>query len=362
MQLVRLAWVSAVVLVLVLWDGPDSSAIASEAGQVAAAQVSQQSYREILDDRLYTHLGDNRGYGPEHDLAQANIVAMFEQYGLTVTLEPVWFQGDTYFNVVGTKLGTVYPQSEYIIGAHYDSVGNPGADDNASGTALVLEVARVLSTYESEYTIRFVAFDREEQGLYGSAAYVSAHLGDDILGMVSTDMVAYNTGVNEADIYSQAASDPIKYALAAAVDTYGDGLNYDLHGPSYGSDHAPFEGAGFQACLLIEDWGNPYYHSPLDSVDTPNYIDYAFATRMARSVAGWLVDQAGVRVLVADGDENDDGDVDMPDFARVQECFGGDGTPPPTGMGCYNFDFDYDEDVDLDDYAEFTARFTGPGG
>ena len=52
------------------------------------------------------------------------------------------------------------------------------------------------------------------------------------------------------------------------------------------------EEAGFQACLIIEDWGNPYYHLPQDSVDTPGYLDYAYAVRMTLSGPGG---QQGVR-------------------------------------------------------------------
>ena len=74
--------------------------LATDAGQTAAARVSEASYRHFLDDVLYTHAGDNRGFGPEHDLAQAAIADLFESYGLVVTLEPVPYQSSIYWNVV----------------------------------------------------------------------------------------------------------------------------------------------------------------------------------------------------------------------------------------------------------------------
>ncbi|UCC30414.1 MAG: M28 family peptidase [Phycisphaerales bacterium] len=166
----NILWFSPAILAL----APGFSATASPEGEFAAALVSEQNYRHYLDDMLYTHDGDDRGFGPEHDLAQANIVSVLTSFGVTVELEPFLFDADydgtdeTYYNVVGTMTGTTYPGQGYVIGAHYDSVDNPGADDNASGVALVLEAARVLSAYESDYTIRFVAFDREEDGLIGS--------------------------------------------------------------------------------------------------------------------------------------------------------------------------------------------------
>jgi hypothetical protein len=317
-----------------------TGAAATEQGMAAANEVEEASYYDFLFNWLYCHEGDNRGFGPEHDLARDNIVMFMESYGLDVVLEPFEYDGETYYNVVGTKLGTTYPDQEYIVGAHIDSVNNPGADDNGSGTALVLEAARILTQYDSAYTIRFIGFDREEQGLVGSFAYVDAHLGDDILGMISTDMVAYNTGANSANIFGDAGSITLRNAVGDAVAEYGDGLNYDLRGPSGGSDHRPFELAGFQACLFIEDWGNPYYHDPEDNVDMPDYIDYAYATRMTRSIVGLFVDLAEVAVPIepaCPADINGDTVVGIGDLLALLAAWG----PCP---GC-------PEDIDGDDFV-----------
>ncbi|MHC5024636.1 MAG: M28 family peptidase [Planctomycetota bacterium] len=276
-------------------------AAASDQGQVAADEVSLLSYRDYLDSWLYTHVGDDRGFGPEHDLAQANIAFLFESYGLDVTLEPVYYSGSWYYNVVGTKVGSVFPFQEYVLGAHYDSVGNPGADDDASGVALVLEAARIISQYDSDYTIRFVAFDREEQGLYGSNAYVADHAGDDILAMVQADMVAYDPGTNHARIYGSSIALPLKGDMLDAIDLYSGGLTAGDYGWISASDHAPFDAAGYQACLLIEGevWTNPYYHTAQDNFENPNNLNFDYAVMMTRSVVGYMVDHAGVQVPVS---------------------------------------------------------------
>ena len=270
-------------------------------------QVDQTTYTNYLDNMLYTHNGDDRGFGPEHDLARTNVFSQFTALGLDTSLYGFDYSGTTYYDVVGVHTGTTRPGDIYIVGAHYDSVSNPGADDNASGTAGVMEAARVLSGYDFEATLIFIAFDREEQGLVGSNAYATGHSGDNILGMISLDMIAYNyLGGNAADIYGYAASDPIKNALANAMAAY-TGISTTINGSFDASDHAPFEWQGFDACLLIEEWGNPYYHQQLDSVDTPNYIDYAFATDMVRGTVGYLataavlVPEPGVVVLVVLG-------------------------------------------------------------
>lgn len=275
------ACIAALVLVL------SSSALAVSVQDIVD-DVSQATYTHYLDDLLYTRLGHDRGFGAEHDLARTNIYNEFDGYGLDTSLHSFTYSSNTYYNVVGVHQGMARPDDIYVVGAHYDSVNNPGADDNASGTAGVMEAARVLSRYDFEATIVFIAFDREEQGLVGSDAYAQDHSGDNILGMISMDMIAYNAGQNKATIYGRTSSDPLKQDLADAIAAYGNGLTSVIAGTFDASDHAPFEWQGFQASLLIEDWGNPYYHQANDSVDTPNYIDYGFATNMVRSTVGYL--------------------------------------------------------------------------
>jgi Zn-dependent M28 family amino/carboxypeptidase len=269
-----------------------SSIAAAESIQDIVTQVSQATYTDYLDNSLYTHTGDDRGWGAAHDLAQTNIYNAFVSDGLTTSLHAFSYGGDTYYNVVGVLPGAVHPDNIFIVGAHYDSVSNPGADDNASGTAGVMEAARVLSQYSFEATLIFIGFDREEQYLIGSNAYATDHAADNILGMISLDMIAYNhLDGNAADIYGYAASDPIKNALADAVALYGGGITTTLNGAFDASDHAPFEWQGFDACLLIEEWGNPYYHQQADSWES-DYLDYAFATNMVRSTVGYLATAA----------------------------------------------------------------------
>ncbi len=187
-QTFRLVHLAAVAMVLV----STASSPASHEGRTAAAEVSQSNYVDLMDNWLYTHDDHNRGFGVHHNLARNNIQSLFNSYGWDVELHPFNYSGSTYYNVVATKLGTTSPDEVYIVGAHYDSVNNPGADDNASGVALILETARVLGQYDSDATIRLIAFDREEQGLVGSTAYAGDHQNDDIQAVLSCDMVAYS--------------------------------------------------------------------------------------------------------------------------------------------------------------------------
>ena len=290
--MVRRRLIIGLVTVLVLVYSIEVSA---QMVQDLVDQVSQDNYSYYLDDLLYTHTGDNRGFGSEHDLARANIFSEFDSFGLQTSLDPFQYSSSTYYNVVGVHPGRVRPDDIYILGAHYDSAYNPGADDNASGTAGVMEAARILSRYDFEATLIFIGFDREEQGLWGSAAYAAQHQNDNILGMISMDMIAYNgSGNNRASIYSDLNSDPLAWDLIDAISLYGNGLAPIDAGDMGRSDHAPFQDEGFQACLLIENdvFDNPNYHTQSDTVDTLGYIDYTFATNMVRSAAGFAAEAA----------------------------------------------------------------------
>jgi hypothetical protein len=285
---------------LPLGDGLTYTATVTMPIDSLVAQVSQSSYTTLHQDLLYTRTGDNRGVGGwEHDLARENIQSYFVGLGLDTSLEQFTYNTQFYYNVVGVYPGVTHPNDIYLVGAHYDSVNNPGADDNASGVAAVMELARVLTQYQFDATLVFVAFDREEQGLWGSKAYANAHAEDNILGMLSLDMIAYNipgTGHDTVRFYDYVPGGAIKADLAAAFAAYGGGLATLDSGQEYGSDHSPFEQKGFDAALVIEYAvrDNPYYHRAGDAVETANYIDYVYATKVTRGVLGYLATAAGI--------------------------------------------------------------------
>ena len=123
-----------------------------------------------------------RGDGLER--ARAYVRQAFEAAGLTVREQTYDYNGRRVANLIADLPGSPTANGSassppYIVGAHYDTaVGTPGADDNASGVAAVMEIARVLSAHKSDSTLVFVAFDGEEQGLFGSWHYVEFHTSD----------------------------------------------------------------------------------------------------------------------------------------------------------------------------------------
>jgi subtilisin-like proprotein convertase family protein len=177
-------------------------------------------------------------------------------------------------NVIGKKTGTKYPNKYYIICAHYDDYSTPfdtvpGADDNASGTCGVLESARLLSAFQTDYTMLFIAFDEEEIGLYGSYAFVdSAYArGDSIMGVINLDMIAYGTSpASKMTVYTNTASRQLGQDFNEVNQKYNIGLILALVNNSNGggSDHYPFWQKGYKALFAIENEFNPYYHTKED--------------------------------------------------------------------------------------------------
>ncbi|AUS08904.1 DUF4910 domain-containing protein [Laceyella sacchari] len=175
---------------------------------------------------------------------------------------------DTYSqNVIGTLKASKKASTKktLILGAHYDGVDTPAANDNASGTSTMLEVARALSHKKLNMNVKFIAFGAEEAGLVGSEYYVQSLQDKDkanIVGMVNMDMVGVGDTFNILT-----ASPDAKSFVADHAAKLADELNLPYErGYSTRSDHAPFEDAGIPVAFVhvSED---PYYHSDEDTLD-----------------------------------------------------------------------------------------------
>ncbi len=215
--------------------------------------------------------------------------------------DSVYFQDHTAGhapNVIAMKHGALYPDSIYtVICGHFDAISNqapwiaPGADDNASGTAGVIEAARVMKDYDFEYSIRYIAFSGEEFGLYGSQYYAAEARakGDSILGVFNADMIAYvNAQPESLEVIakiSNPACEPLADFFIAAADTYTSLLTRKnmVNFAPY-SDHAPFWNNGYIALCSIEDNPpvNPHYHLTSDTIGA-GYNDNDFCTEVIRA-------------------------------------------------------------------------------
>jgi hypothetical protein len=230
---------------------------------------------------------------PNCVLAAQFLLNYFQTVGLDAWLQPFVFGSSSSQNVIAELKGTTSPEDIVIICAHYDSTSNepdvlaPGADDNASGTAAVMEAARILAKYPFDFTIRFIAFSAEEQGLYGSRAYSAGALAESqrIMAVINLDMIAYADKMPEdLDVIVNSQSQWLAERAAFAAATYtGLAVRKSINASFVYSDHAPFWDRGYPALCGIEDESimNPYYHKTTDTIDTLNFDFYESAAETA---------------------------------------------------------------------------------
>jgi hypothetical protein len=225
-----------------------------------------------------------RPYGSQWDTDTATdstngIKAKLESYGV----DNVHFEDSNTYpskNVVG-EIGTG-TNVIIVTGGHRDGVsGCPGATDNAGGTATVMEVARVLATCKDKiktYKLKFVLFDNEENGMYGSHAYVFQHSSENIQGMINFDCIG-QAGSSGLTAY-RTHPDMSTSADKAGQYLQSQGMAYDKQGQGPAmSDQDPFvdhAGAGFKGYLWAMNYGGvcgACYHCMYGCDDDMTQID-----------------------------------------------------------------------------------------
>lgn len=288
-------------------------------------QVSASAYENSIQS-LQDFITRNT-YNPECDSAALWILGQFQNMGLSTWLDSFQIGGLTRYSVIAELPGTHYPDQIYYIIAHHDATAGlpvlpedeaPGADDDGSGSALVLECARVMSQFSFQNTVRFAVFAGNEQGLIGSEAYASGLPipGEDYLGVFDADMIGWaGSDPWPPDLVIYTNDDPVSISLAnkinEAVTQFVNGfieLVILQDASMVYADHAPFWDANIPAILAMEDeaWGpdlNPYYHSDDDLLEN---LDISYALHALEAVLASVADLAAPNgstepYLTADG-------------------------------------------------------------
>ncbi|BAY73691.1 peptidase M28 [Nostoc linckia NIES-25] len=301
---------------------PSPEIVQSVPVQTPAQPESQEveSTLQVSGERLLTHIQNlnfQRYTTTERSRTRTYITNELKKFGWTPKLEKF----SDGVNIFAERAGTNKAAKAILVGAHYDTVtSSPGADDNASGVAVMLEVARLLGYRPTPRTLQLAFFDREEAGLLGSQAFVAnkARL-DNLGGAIVMDMVGYacytpgcqkypaglpitppsekgdflvvvgdtehlpllNAFQNSQNIPPTALSK--QESNLPAVLTLPIPLKGLLTPDTLRSDHAPFwyQGAG---AVLVTDTANlrtPHYHQPSD---VPATIERSFFTGSAQVV------------------------------------------------------------------------------
>lgn len=222
---------------------------------------------------------------------------LYQSWGYTsIEQQAVNAFGQTGYNLIVTKTGTTYPNTFIVVDAHYDTLNGPGANDNGSGTVVLLEMARILKDIPTEYSIKFIHFTAEEWGLVGSRKYVEDIVipqNLDIKLVLNIDQVGgvageVNNRINcERDEsqpnYNNSASHSATNELKNLMELYSS-LQTNISN-AYGSDYVPFQEEGYVITGLYEYNESPYPHSSQDTMDR---VDLDFILEVAKGSVGAL--------------------------------------------------------------------------
>lgn len=243
--------------------------------------------------------------------AEQFVYESYQRLGLNVRYAPWTYGRYSGRNVVAEVRGSTQPERVLLVGGHLDSMSNvpytgaPGADDNATGTAATLVIARLLAIYQPSLTVRFIHFTGEEQGQWGSKVYAGAlrRAGEQVIGFINLDMIGWD-GNGDRVVEIHTGRGPKSNALADHFlernERYGIGLVFERKTTTASrfSDHSPFWDNDYASFLVIENFfddlrprdRNPNYHTTGDIV---MQVDFDYVARIARVALATVAELAG---------------------------------------------------------------------
>jgi Zn-dependent M28 family amino/carboxypeptidase len=269
----------------VVFDVPESVATRAPVSQIQQLvdKVSRSSFKADLVHLVSypTRLSTSQHYADVAKWVAAQLKKMsYGTHSQSITVNTGKSQ-----NIIADKLGSgVGIRGLILVTAHLDSINHedgalaiaPGADDNGSGSAGLLQIARALQSHANVHDLRFVFFGGEEQGLFGSKQYVaslSAKEQKRIRAVVNMDMIAsLNGDVPTVLLEGAPLSQSMINGLSAAAQTYTK-LTVQVSLQPFASDHVSFIEKGIPSVLTIEgaDEKNESEHSSRDTIDRINY-------------------------------------------------------------------------------------------
>lgn len=258
------------------------------------------------------------------DAARDWMVSKLQAWGYTdVTTPNFWYGGDWHYNIMAIKQGYAEPDNVIVVGGHYDSITYgqvqgplvfaPGADDNASGTALTLELARIFANIPFRKTIIFMPFSAEEVGLVGSRAAAAQFVADgtNIEAMFNYDMVAYDPEDDYALAFSSGSNTAYRDISIAAAQRVTS-LIIGINSAGSGSDHAAFLEQGFNIANHIEgNFNFPGWHTEIDLSTRLNFPFYTEVAKMAAASIAVVADAAHPTSITKIIDQGDGQSVEL---------------------------------------------------
>lgn len=259
------------------------------------ARAVKEATEQVSVDRVYRHEKSLFDFDSKHItrpgnlLAREYLLAQYKSFGLDARFQP--FEANTNVNqprvstanVLGVLRGTENPELVYVVSSHFDSrAEGPGADDNTSGTAALLEAARVLSTRPQPATIIFASFTGEESGLLGSREFVRQAKADGLkfVGALNNDMLGWSND-NRLDNTIRYSNEGIRDVQHAAAMGFSRMITYDAFYYKSTDAAAFYDGYGdiVGGIGSYPVLGNPHYHQPHDVLEYENHQLIAEASR-----------------------------------------------------------------------------------
>ena len=300
-------------------------------------EIVRQALDRVSQDRIRTHIAAIEG--PRHPVTAPAALEQADGY-IWNSLQSLGYEmmehrfndsGNEYRNIIATHRGVRRPEERVIILAHYDTVAaSPGADDNASGVAVMLELATVFRPLRFQRSVQFIGVNLEENasedegrdtGRRGSRALATYARENkwEILGVAVLESVAY---AGDFVVQRAPAGIPFKVpeigdfiavvgnegslglvkGFGQAIESYGLPLPCqtmivpgagEVLPDSRRSDHASFWDEGYRAIMITDttNFRSPHYHLPGDRLET---LNIPFATQVCRATGGLVAEIAGL--------------------------------------------------------------------
>jgi hypothetical protein len=220
-------WLDGDVADLLSWDG---AAGPGRCDPSTALTAKVDPARMLEDLQFLVGLGERWSQASQMKAAAYLKAELAKLPGLQVKEHSYSYQGKTYVNLEATLPGSDLADQMIMTGAHYDSTSEspttsaPGADDNASGVAMVMGAARVLAGCQPQRTIRFVFFSNEEKGVIGSTAYVQSIKAtlpkEKLVGFINVDMVGFGPDTDDLDLVTRPAYKTFVDQMGSAVEQW----------------------------------------------------------------------------------------------------------------------------------------------
>jgi aminopeptidase YwaD len=282
-----------------------------QAYQDRANQVTQANITSLLQQ--FSNLGTKTTGSVANNNTLTWLTNQYLAYGYSASqiTEDTFTSGSaTSKNLIITKTGTLYPDIFVVICGHYDTINSPGVSDNGSGTSILLEAARILKDVPTEYSIKFIHFSGEEQGLLGSTHYVNNVVFNNNVRQLNLKVVfnidqvggkignPNSTITCESDMSGQTANNAPSLAMTqqlANCTTLYSPLQVIMSN-AFASDYIPFENKG--------DIITGFYETPVSGNqhtvnDTFNNVDPVYVFKVGKAAVGALQHFAVANLVLA---------------------------------------------------------------